>query len=117
MNRTSLSNPWQSQGDLPWNNIADSGSLKIDPFQFIVNIDRVAAKMLCCDEQQIIGYNVWDILCVSFPAYHHQAINAAITNRKRNVIQTRLEGSSTPVFITIEPKRNGFTNLRITEVP
>lgn len=117
MNRTSFDgHQVQSQGDIRWNPIADTGSLDIDPQHFIVFIDRAAASLLNCDRQKVIGYNVWDLLCNSLPAYHQQAVNAAIKKKERHVVRTRLKDSDVPVFMTVVPWGNGFVNITIARI-
>jgi hypothetical protein len=117
MNRFASSGPSvQSRGGIRWKPIADSGSLDIGPRQMIVNIDQAAATLLNCDQWQTVGSNVWDVLCTSLPAYHHQVVNAAITNRERSVIRTRLSSSNTPVFLTVVPKANGLVNITISKI-
>jgi len=117
MNRFAPSGPSaQSRGGIRWKPIADSGSLDIDYHQMIVNIDHAAAALLNCDQWQTKGGNVWDVLCASLPAYHHQVVNAAITNQERSVIRTRLSNSNTPVFLTVVPKANGLINITISKI-
>lgn len=105
-----------SRGGIRWKAIVDSGSLDIDPHQRIVNIDHAAAALLNCDQWQTTGNNVWDVLCASLPAYHHQVVNAAITNRERSVIRTRLSSSNVPVFLTVVPQVNGWVNITISKI-
>lgn len=117
MNRFASNGPSsESRGGIRWNPIADSGSLVIDPNQIIIDMDNAVATLLNCNQWTTIGSNVWDVLCASLPAYHHQVVNAAITNRGRSVIRTRLSSSNTPVFLTVVPKADGRINITISKI-
>ncbi|WP_134091267.1 PAS domain-containing protein [Olivibacter sp. XZL3] len=117
MNRLALNNPPVQLGaNTTWKPIADSGSLDIDPHQTIMVMDETAANLLGFDRQRTIGYNVWDILCASLPAYHHQAVNAAINNREKGVIRTRLSKVDIPVFLTVVPRGNGYITITISKI-
>lgn len=117
MNKLSLSEPpTRPRGGIRWKPIGDSGSLDVDPRLMILDIDYTAAKLLNCDQRSVRGYNVWDVLCASLPAYHHQVVNAAITNRERRVIRTRLSGANVPVFLTVVPKSNGCMNIMVSRI-